>query len=134
MEVLLNALWLLLTAAAIGYWLTRSGGRQRNQTTVRGLLVVACVLALLFPVISITDDLVAQGMLEDLGSAPSKAFQKATDPGSTPDPQQVVVAALLSLPQHPVWQVLAYLPMEAPAALYLHSASRQTGRSPPCFC
>jgi hypothetical protein len=59
MELLLNLCWLMLALPA--YWLwrreadsARSGGRS---TSLGRVLVLGCILVLLFPVVSATDDL-----------------------------------------------------------------------------
>jgi hypothetical protein len=60
MELLLNLAWLLLALPAC--WLWRNSRRSRGEqaiTSYQCLLALACVLVILFPVISATDDLVA---------------------------------------------------------------------------
>jgi hypothetical protein len=58
MELLLNLAWVLLALPA--YWLWR-GSQKANVRHRRGalerLLLLACVLVILFPVVSATDDL-----------------------------------------------------------------------------
>jgi len=59
MEVLLNILWLALCNLAVWYWLRCwQRNSQRRSTTVQ-LSTLACILVLLFPVISASDDLYA---------------------------------------------------------------------------
>jgi hypothetical protein len=58
MELLLNLAWLLLALPA--YWLWRRSVDARAQgslSSLQCLLALACLLVLLFPVISATDDL-----------------------------------------------------------------------------
>ena len=60
MELLLNLAWLLLAVPAC--WLWRASRRERVRRdfgALQCLLVLACVLVMLFPVISATDDLCA---------------------------------------------------------------------------
>lgn len=59
MELLLNLIWVAISGTALLAWVRwRRNSRSRSAPEmVRGLMVVACVLALLFPVISISDDL-----------------------------------------------------------------------------
>lgn len=57
MELLLNLAWTTLAALMIGAWLRcapRTGADKRKQ-----LIALAALLLILFPVISVTDDLVA---------------------------------------------------------------------------
>jgi len=55
MELLLNLLWLMLVVPALFIW--RHERESPCQRSTRSLLALACVLVLLFPVISVTDDL-----------------------------------------------------------------------------
>jgi len=60
MELLLNLAWLLLALPACWLWrLSRRAHVRRNFTAVHCLLVLGCVLVILFPVVSATDDLCA---------------------------------------------------------------------------
>lgn len=61
MELLLNILWLALALPAFWVWRQKSGchlTRQRFRCS-GPLLLLGCVLLLLFPVVSATDDLYA---------------------------------------------------------------------------
>jgi hypothetical protein len=77
MELLLNLLWLTLALPAIWMWRYESVRAQNGQrfARVRPVLLFGCVLMLLFPVVSATDDLHAlpQEMEE---SSPSKRMVK----------------------------------------------------------
>ena len=57
MELLLNLTWLLLAVPA--YWLWRRHQSARRLRSVQCLLALGCMLVILFPVISASDDLVA---------------------------------------------------------------------------
>ncbi len=61
MELLLNVFWLLLALASFALWWTKwtpSGRARGDRRELRdGAVSLACVLFLLFPVISLTDDL-----------------------------------------------------------------------------
>jgi hypothetical protein len=83
MELLLNLLWLTLALPALWLWrreLVFSQGHlahgHRRFDRVRPCLILSCILMLLFPVVSATDDLHAmrQEMEE---SSPSKRVVKA---------------------------------------------------------
>jgi hypothetical protein len=55
MELLLNLAWLLLAIPA--YWLWRGCRISRKISALQCLLALACLLVMLFPVVSATDDL-----------------------------------------------------------------------------
>ena len=83
MELLLNLLWLTLALPALWLWRRESVFAQghlaqghRRFDRVRPCLILSCILMLLFPVVSATDDLHAmrQEMEE---SSPSKRVVKA---------------------------------------------------------
>jgi hypothetical protein len=58
MELLLNLAWMLLALPAYWLWRRDAGSRDvRRVSALQGLLVLGCVLVLLFPVISASDDL-----------------------------------------------------------------------------
>lgn len=59
MELLLNLLWLMLALPAILIWRRQSGCARSSgkQFHSRSFVVLGCLLALLFPVVSATDDL-----------------------------------------------------------------------------
>jgi hypothetical protein len=57
MELLLNLAWLLVAGVIVGLWLR---GESREGPTSRGqLIAIAVLIAILFPVISVSDDLLA---------------------------------------------------------------------------
>ncbi len=58
MELLLNLLWLLLALPAYCLWRdARNSRRSGSPSPLQCLLALGCVLVLLFPVVSATDDL-----------------------------------------------------------------------------
>ena len=60
MELTLNLLWLLLTVPAFWLWQKAESGCARTKRhSMSRLLILGCVLVVLFPVISATDDLQA---------------------------------------------------------------------------
>ena len=77
-ELLLNLIWLAIAASAFCSWMRwrRSSSSRAVPPMLRGLLVISCILLLLLPVISITDDLsqlptLAEGnRLQDVLKAP----------------------------------------------------------------
>ncbi len=55
MELLLNLAWALLALAAVLFWHRQRKSADRGR--MRSLLALGCLLALLFPVVSASDDL-----------------------------------------------------------------------------
>lgn len=80
MELLLNLAWLLLALPA--YWLWRGArGRRlgRRLTSAQCLFTLGCLIVILFPVISATDDL--RAMRAELEESPSseRSMRQASD-------------------------------------------------------
>jgi hypothetical protein len=100
MELLLNLCWLLLALPAYLVWRrdTRAPGSV-GKVYSRSALLLGCVLMLLFPVISATDDLSAVRAETEESSA-AKIFRSANDKsapgtshcGSTPAQSQSLFA------------------------------------------
>ena len=81
MELLLNLAWLLLALPA--YWLWRA--RQTTQkTNLQCLLSLACLLVILFPVISATDDLQAMRTEMEESSASKRTLRQSGSPDKSP--------------------------------------------------
>ncbi|MFZ0307476.1 MAG: hypothetical protein WAL89_04830 [Candidatus Sulfotelmatobacter sp.] len=84
MELLLNLAWMLLAVPA--YWLWRRDARSRMArriTALQCLLALGCVLVLLFPVISASDDLHAmRAEMEESASSKRTVRQAGSDKNS----------------------------------------------------
>ena len=68
MELLLNLVWVTLALSGLWAFLRRrrSGGWTARVPYLKALLAIACVLVLLFPVVSVSDDLhPTQAVFED---------------------------------------------------------------------
>ena len=75
MELLLNLCWLLLTAPALYCWV-----RRRNHVESRPYIIIialTCLLTLLFPVISASDDLHAMRQEMEDSTATKRALKQA---------------------------------------------------------
>ncbi len=59
MELLLNLIWLLLAVPAFFVWRATKSNPGTGQQFPQSWLTLACILILLFPVVSATDDLQA---------------------------------------------------------------------------
>lgn len=134
MELLLNLAWLLLALPA--YWLWRNSGidsARSRFTSLQCLLALGCLLVVLFPVVSATDDLRAmraemeespaskRGARQSSGERPS-TWKWQAQPALAPNPPSLVV-------KDRGWPIL---PTVLPS---LHAAPpiRQTGRAPPDY-
>jgi len=84
MELLLNLLWVLLALPA--YWLWRrdaSAQQKRGFSPLQGLLALGCVLVLLFPVISASDDLHAMRAEMEDSSISKRTVRQASSEKSS---------------------------------------------------
>jgi|SRR5271169_5046584 len=85
MELLLNLAWMLLALPAYWLWRRDVGARTaRGVNALQCVLALGCVLVLLFPVISASDDLHAmRAEMEDSSISKRTVRQAATDKSST---------------------------------------------------
>ena len=84
MELLLNLAWMLLALPAYWLWRRDAGSRaQRRSGSIESFLALACVLVLLFPVISATDDLHAmRAEMEDTAISKRAVRQASSERAS----------------------------------------------------
>jgi hypothetical protein len=83
MELLLNLAWVLLALPAYWLWRRSAGARLAGRSAVQGLLALGCVLVLLFPVISASDDLhVMRAEMEDSSISKRTVRQAGSDKNS----------------------------------------------------
>ncbi len=132
MELLLNLAWLLLALPA--YWLwrgARSAPAGRKFHSLQCLLALACMLVVLFPVVSATDDLHAmRAEMEESPSGKRTVRQASNDRAWTwkwPSPP-----ALLGTAKSPVINDQGWQPVPRPYLSFPATpAVRRTGRAPP---
>src|SRR5271154_3320104 len=100
MELLLNLTWLLLALPA--YWLWRRSFHTRalgKLGSLQCLLALACLLVLLFPVISATDDLHAMRQeAEESSSSAKQTLKQANAPGARDFNAPALISAVLQAP------------------------------------
>jgi len=136
MELLLNLIWLTVAATALVAF-TRS--RQRSSRMahipyVQALIALACVVVLLFPVISASDDLhPAQAVVEDaskkLQLALAPLHLQRTNPSSFMLPAMVAIYLTLALVvSQPVRSAAI------PARILDGALVPSAGRAPPFRC
>jgi hypothetical protein len=135
MEVFLNSIWLLVAIGAFLFWQVdgeKGTIRRREHSSRYRILALAVALVLLFPVISLTDDLHSeQAAMEDSSRSVMKArslAQGCLRASRAPFVAAVVkapyAAAVLHLFQGAV--VLAETPLRCHTPVSAHE-----GRSPP---
>ena len=129
MELLLNLLWLLLAFPA--WWLWRGRRAAGHFTSVQCLLALGCLLVILFPVVSATDDLRAmRAEMEESPAGKRSVLQAANDKPSpwkwqTPPAE---IGSIISLTiRVEGWHSMPALPAPVPFA----PAIVQIGRAPP---
>ena len=85
MELLLNLAWLLLALPAYWLWRHARGARtSRAFTSLQCLLALGCVLVILFPVVSATDDLhVMRAEIEESPAGKRSVWQASHDKASS---------------------------------------------------
>ncbi|MGC2450022.1 MAG: hypothetical protein WA477_20400 [Candidatus Sulfotelmatobacter sp.] len=134
MELLLNLAWLLLALPA--YWLwrgsrTAQGGRK--FTAAQGLLALGCLLVMLFPVVSATDDLRAMRaeMEESPTSKRSIAQSSNQNPSATRSQVQPALAVHSQIPalREQGRHLVVATVLSTPASHALFSAVRGPPRS-----
>ncbi len=138
METFLNLLWLLLVIASLGVWwrlwLPMRQASAGSREALVGLLALVCALFLLFPVISLTDDLhEIPAISEDVASS-RRALQNGKHSDSHCDwGKQAAPAMAAFLPDEVSFAsvVIGWLaPLEQPAR-QSYVAELSPGRAPP---
>lgn len=132
MELLLNLAWLLLALPA--YWLWRSSRYARTGqllTSLQCLLSLACMLVILFPVVSATDDLhVMRAEMEESPSTKRSICQKTTDkPAAAKFQTQPALAIAFTFV--PLYELTWYSPRISPVLLAAVPSIQSIGRAPP---
>lgn len=136
MELALNLSWLAIVAAAYVLWLRQPQYRGRPLRSTRdwaaAALVLACVLFLIFPVISASDDVrAAREFLEEPASdqplAKNLEVNKRVPLGLLPTP----VAALAQPQVNPALRILGLVYIADPLAREFEPLRPAAGRSPP---
>jgi hypothetical protein len=132
MELLLNLAWLLLALPAFFLWRrSRTASANRSFSSLQCLLALGCLLFILFPVVSATDDLCA--MRNEMEESPvSKrsvrhaSNEKASAPKWQNSPALATTSSFLIVNDED-WQPSLVLSLSVPAA----PAVERAGRAPP---
>lgn len=137
MELLLNLTWLLLALPA--YWLWRRSFRMRAQGgpgSLQCLLALACLLVLLFPIVSATDDLHAMRAEMEESSPGKRSIRQAAGEKASlwhsrwhSLPAVVTTSASLELLGEG-WHKVPAIPHSLP----IRPSVLRAGRAPPASC
>jgi hypothetical protein len=138
MEFLLNILWLMLTLPAIWLWLQDPASVQssRRLGSVRPIVLLGCVLVLLFPVVSATDDM--HVMRPELEESNSSKRQVEASRGETSHSSQTILHASPALRFRPysfspsclIYGRVVTTPSLRPEPVY---PAHRNGRAPPPY-
>lgn len=132
MELLLNLAWLLLALPAFWLWRSaRSVPRGHKFTALQCLLALGCMLVILFPVVSATDDLHAMRSEMEESPASKRTIRQASHDKASSSKCHwqlalVATASSLIVSDH-FWQPLPTFASFPPVA----PAIRHPGRAPP---
>jgi hypothetical protein len=130
MELLLNLIWLLLVVPAFLLWKSSRQAEGLPRASLR-LLALACVLALLFPVVSASDDI--QAMRPEIEEAGGRdALSTPHHSRCAPVDSSSNGVALPSLPAaQPELRILGAVTPIATSSPAGYAATTRPGRAPP---
>ncbi len=130
MELLLNLAWLLLAVPA--YYVWRGRGGARRSTSLQCLLALGCVLVVLFPVISATDDLlVMRNEIEESPASKRSARQSSGERSGPVNPSLHAPAALVSPPMSIQLEAGLLPAARRPVVLPIAAPVETSDRAPP---
>lgn len=139
METILNLIWLVVTLAVLWLWRFRWKGVRRKPGHDVRLEAVAmiCILALLFPVISLTDDLHPEVIPVDAASSKRSlvlltAHHAQSGHAGASSHQHFAFDVLRSAAARPAMLTAGRLPIARNLQPLSRSAAN-SGRSPPSF-
>ena len=138
MELVLNILWLMLTLPATWLWLRDPACVQssRRLGSMRPILLLGCVLVLLFPVVSATDDMhVMRPELEESSSSKrqvevSGGEKSHSSPTTLHAPPALRVRLYSFCPSCLIYGRVLTMPSWRPEPVYL---AHRNGRAPPPY-
>ena len=133
MELLLNLLWLLLVMPAFWLWrYSRTAPERRSASPLHCLLALGCLLVILFPVISATDDLHA--MRAEMEESPTSKRSVGHSSGDKSPSNSLIQPALILTVKMSLAPELAWY--QAPPVLTSIAGSPavlRASRAPPSF-
>jgi len=136
MEFLLNLVWLLVAlcgGAAFVIARRRSCVRVVPARSLTGLLAIGCATALLFPVISATDDLhPTQCLVEDAGKWGKKVVQSGIKSPTPPSSSSLIAALLMAWMLFTGGEPAFAVPAQRAMPLASRPCAALAQRGPPC--
>lgn len=133
MELLLNVAWLLLALPAFWMWRSsKSAPVGRRFNALQCLLALGCMLVILFPVVSATDDLRAMRSEMEESPASKRTVRTASNDKASVGKWQnppASVAARFVIVSDRGWQLLPELRVAVPTSPVIECAAR----APPIF-
>jgi len=137
MEFLLNLAWVLLALPA--YWLWRKSSSARAPNGFRSwqcLVALGCLLVMLFPVISVTDDLVAMRTEMEESPISKRSIRQAShDKSSGWNSRLQAPPSLLGTPSSFTLAIEhGDLPLSPTLSFSAAPAVPTVGRAPPLAC
>jgi|SRR5579863_1009915 len=136
MELLLNLAWVLMAVPAYWLWRQCAGARlERRVTAVQCLLALGCVLVLLFPVISATDDVHAMRSEIEESSPSKRAVRQASSDkySAWVNRLQGPPALVASVEWQPAPLVVRLEVSVVGLAILARPGDRHAGRAPPRY-
>ncbi|HYM59771.1 MAG TPA: hypothetical protein VEZ11_02635 [Thermoanaerobaculia bacterium] len=137
MELFLNILWLAISIAGF-VWFARQerlgSTFQRRVLLLSGVFALTCVAALLFPIISVTDDLHSDATCAEEWSRGSRGrgVRAASQPGTTHGVADAPASLVSSVPAPDILLTFLYRVSPEPQSRQLVLiADRAAPRSPP---
>jgi len=132
MELLLNIAWLLLALPA--YWLWRTatrGPKARRSSSV--LVVLGCTLAILFPVVSASDDI--QAMRPEMEEAAARDTFRHSSHARFLASLHDSLGSRSALPAHASWRpefrAWGVIPPSLGCSSTFNHVETRSGRAPP---
>jgi hypothetical protein len=136
MELLLNLAWLFLALPAFWLWRgSRTASLRRRFSALQCLLALGCMLVILFPVVSATDDLRAMRNEMEESPASKRTIRQATNDKISAlkwqNPPALAATAGLLIVSEQSWRPLLVHELRVPAAPSIQFAARAPPHSFP---
>jgi len=137
MELLLNLAWMLLAIPAWWLWRTsRSACAERRLNSAQCLMALACVLVILFPVISATDDLMAMRTEMEESPLSKRSMKQANGDKTSLGNCRLQIASALVGSASSLALAVEHGDLPSSMSLFVPAAptTLAAGRSPPASC